>query len=131
MRIGANFEMLLQAIPPELLAQVHELYRQEAAMDGAACEVERAEIGRINHDTSVVHEGVGALTTRLHATDYWAQQVIHRAPNDPDLWRWFKKTPEGQYARVAQAKPARIVVPAWRDGLWSTVAGSIAQPATP
>lgn len=124
--IGANFEAILKAVPPELMAQVAELYKQEAAEDALACEQERAEIGRVNREFAPpVRDGFGAMSLRVHSTDYWAQQVIHRAPNDPDLWKWFIKTPEGEYARVNRPAPARIVVPGWRDGLWSTVKANL------
>lgn len=127
--IGQNIDVLLKAIPPELMSQVAELYKQEAAEEALACEQERAEIGRINQEfTPPVRDGFGAMQHRLHATDYWAQQVIHRAPNDPELWKWFTKTPEGAYARVINPAPSRIVVPGWRGGLWSTVNSNL-QPA--
>lgn len=109
------------------MRDVAELYRQEAAADALQCEMERAELGRLNEASpSGLVTGVGQVVRRLHATDYWAQQVIHRAPNDPDLWKWFLKTPEGAYARVRADGPARIVVPDWKGGLWSSVAAGLA-----
>jgi hypothetical protein len=125
--IGANFQVLLDSIPPDLMRDVAELYRQEAAADALQCEMERAELGRLNEASpSGLVTGVGQVVRRVHATDYWAQQVIHRAPNDPDLWKWFLKTPEGAYARVRSDGPARIVVPDWKGGLWSSVAAGLA-----
>lgn len=125
--IGANFQVLLEAIPPDLMRDVAELYRQEAAAEALQCEMERSELGRINElMPSNLTSGLGQVTHRLHATDYWAQQVIHRAPNDPDLWKWFLKTPEGTYARVRAEKPSRIIVPAWRGGLWASVEAGLA-----
>lgn len=125
--IGANFQVLLDAIPPDLMRDVAELYRQEAAAEALQCEAERAELGRINAATpSGLVSGMGQVVHRLHATDYWAQQMIHKAPNDPDLWKWFLKTPEGSYARVQAETPSRIVVPQWKGGLWSSVAAGVA-----
>lgn len=123
MKIGENLKVLLQGIPSDVLREVEELYRIEAAAEALQCEQERAEVGLLNQQEVLPGSG-GELVRRVHATDYWAQQVIHKAPGDPDLWRWFAKTPEGEYSRVRRSAPARIVVPAWRGGLWSTVSAA-------
>lgn len=125
--IGENFQVLLDSLDPQLLRDVAKLYEIEALQEAAACEADRAGIGAFNQENPLgLRNGLGGLAHRVLSTDYWAQQVIHRAPNDPDLWKWFVKTPEGAYARVRNAAPARIVVPAWRGGLWSSVAGALA-----
>ncbi len=125
--IGENFQALFESLDPQLLRDVAKLYEEEALMEAAGCEADRSDIGAFNRANPVqFRNGLGGITHRLHSTDYWAQQVIHRAPNDPDLWKWFLKTPEGAYARVPCAAPARIVVPAWKGGLWQTVASAIA-----
>ncbi len=125
--IGENFQVLLQNLDPQLLRDVAKLYELEAAQEAALCEADRADIGAFNRENPATsRNGFGGLAHRLHVTDYWAQQVIHRAPNDPDLWPWFLKTPEGAYARVRAEQPARIVVPDWKGGLWKSVAGALA-----
>jgi hypothetical protein len=126
MKPGANFAPLLAGLDPELLSDVQKLYALEALEEAAACEEERSEIGQFN----AVHPApdrtrIGQLKHRLHVTDFWAQQVIHDAWNDPGLWKWFLKTPEGAYARVRSDGPARIVVPAWKGGLWNSVGAAL------
>ena len=125
--IGENFKVLFDNLDPQLLRDVAKLYEIEAAEEAAACEIDRADVGAFNLEHPVTSSAVlGGLSHRVHITDYWAQQVIHRAPNDPDLWRWFVKTPEGEYARVRSACPARIIVPQWKGGLWNSVACALA-----
>lgn len=126
MRIGENFQALFADLDPQLLRDVEKLYAIEAAQEALLCESERAEIGRFNAaNPGCVRNGLGEIRHRLHITDYFAQQVIHRADGDPDLWHWFLKTPEGAYARVRHDQPARIVVPAWKGGLWNSVTAAL------
>lgn len=125
--IGENFKVLFESLDPQLMRDVAKLYEIEAVQEAAACEIERADIGAFNQDHPVaLRDGLGGIRHRLHSTDYWAQQIIHNAPNDPDLWTWFLKTPEGAYARMPTPEKAQIVVPQWKVGLWSTVRDSLA-----
>lgn len=126
MRIGENFAALFAQLDPQLLRDVQKLYAMEAAQDALVCETERAEIGRFNEaNPGHVRNGLGEIAYRLHITDYFGQQIIHRADGDPGLWKWFLKTPEGAYARIRHNQPARIVVPAWKGGLWNSVTSAL------
>lgn len=126
MAIGETYQALFDSLEPELLRDVMELYRQEALEEALACESDRADLGNFSREHPARRrDGLGILTHRLHLTDYWAQQIVHRAPNDSGLWKWFLKTPEGAYARVPTERATRIVVPAWKGSLWNTVTSDL------
>jgi len=126
MTLGANFDVLLKGLDPELAADVAKLYAFEAAQEALACEADRPIIGRFNAENPVESgRSIGQMLGRIHSTDFFAQQVIHRAAGDPDLWKWFAKTPEGAYTRPTIIQKPRIVVPEWRGGLWGSVRSAV------
>lgn len=103
-------EILTEQVPPEVLRELQELYREEALQRAVASQERMAEIGRFNQDAVYSVDGVGAPTVRFDADHFHMRRVMEGADaNDPEFRSWLAKRDEAAYARV-NAKGSKLQV---------------------
>lgn len=103
-------DILTEQLPPDVLRELQQLYREEALNRAAVSQERMADIGRFNQDASHFVDGVGAPTVRFDADHFHMRRILEGAdPNDPDFRIWLARRDESDYARV-KASSHRIQV---------------------
>jgi hypothetical protein len=103
-------DQLTEQIPPEVLKELQEIYREEALVRAVAFDERCADIARFNDGFAHAVDGVGAPTVRFDADHFHMRRVMEGAdPNDPEFRKWLAKRDESAYARV-KSKGCKIQV---------------------
>lgn len=103
-------DVLTEQLPPEVLRELQEIYREEAIQRACAFEEREASIARFNEQAAFAMDGVGAPIVRFDADHFHMRRVIEGAdPNDPEFRQWLAKRDESAYARV-KARGSKIMV---------------------
>jgi len=108
---ASNFDALFEGdnVRDDVVRDVIEAFAEDDRAEQAKAGHARNVAGYFNQNVPHTWSDIGVPTMRLTVDDFWRQQVAHNAVGDPDLWHWFLRRPEGEYARVKSSSP-RIVV---------------------
>jgi hypothetical protein len=103
-------DVLTEQLPPEVMHELQEIYREEAIARACAFEDREADIARLNEQSAFAMDGVGAPIVRFDADHFHMRRVMEGAdPNDPEFRKWLAKRDESAYARV-KSKGCKIQV---------------------
>lgn len=107
----SNFDALFAGdnVRDDVVRDVLEAFAEEDRAEQERAGLLRKEAGYFNHNVRNVWNPLGVPLMRITTDDFWRQQVQHNAMGDPDLWPWFLRTPEGEYARVKSEAPKLVV----------------------
>lgn len=100
----SNFDAIFEDADENLVKEVLQAFAEEDLAEQAKAGRLRQAAGQLNRGDNFF-TAIGAPTVRMTLDDYWRQQVRHNAIKDPDLWKWFVRQPEGEYARVVAKSP--------------------------
>ena len=99
-------DALTEQLPPEVLRELQELYRQEALERAVAFDSRSARIAQLNSQACHWLDGVGAPSVRFDADHFHMRRIMEGAdPNDPEFRQWLAKREESEYARVRSSSP--------------------------
>jgi hypothetical protein len=99
-------EALTEQLPPEVLRELQELYREEALQRAVGFDHRSADIARLNAQSCHWLDGVGAPSVRFDADHFHMRRILEGAdPNDPEFRQWLAKRDESAYARVKSSSP--------------------------
>ena len=110
----SNFDAVFDGnVRDDVVRDVLEAFAEEDLDEQIKAGRLRTATGYVNQNIPHKWTAMGVPSMRLTVDDYWRQQVAHDALGDPDLWKWFAKRPEGEYARVKAQAPKLTV--GWRN----------------
>lgn len=116
----SNFDSLFDGdVRDDVVREVIEAFAEDDRTEERQAGRLRAEAGYANHNMTNTWTAMGAPVMRVTTDDFWRQQVVHNAKGDPELWQWFLRRPEGEYARVKSQAP-RLTV-GWRGALRESI----------
>lgn len=109
---------LTEDLTAQEVAEVREIFRQEALHEAVAADRRIEALGRLNREGHRTLDGMGQLKSRFEITHLFAAATKQGADlRDPEFRDWLLKRDESDYARVTHAKPAIIVAPgSFTDG---------------